>query len=103
MVNYVQNFLFEIWKWEGAMSSKDTAKVLAFASIDIDNKLIGIDRSIDKGGIEEIHLYSRRKEEQPDQSLTLSEVELLELLQQAIKKGVLRRDFIGRLRERMEI
>jgi len=85
------------------MSSKDTAKVLAFASIDIDNRLIGIERSIDKGGVEEIHLYSRSNEEQPDQSLTLSEVELLELLQQAIKKGVLRRDFIGRLRERMEI
>jgi hypothetical protein len=85
------------------MSSKDTDKVLAFASIDIDNRLIGIERSIDKDGIERIHLYSRSKEEQPDQPPALSEAELLELLQQAILMGVLSRDFIGRLRERMEI
>jgi len=80
-----------------------TVKAMASASINIDYGQINIERSINMGGQEEIHLYSRSKEGGPIQPTTLSEAGLLELLHQAILAGVLRRDFIGRLRERMEI
>lgn len=81
----------------------DTVKVLASASMTIDNNQISIERSVKKGGEEAIHLFSRSREGQPIEPPTLSEAGLLELLHQAILAGVLRRDFIGRLRERMEI
>ena len=85
------------------MDTMGTIKVLASASINIDNSQISIERSVNEGGEEEIHIYSRSKEVQSIESPTLSEAGLLELLHQAILAGVLGRDFIGRLRERMEI
>jgi pyruvate formate-lyase activating enzyme-like uncharacterized protein len=78
-------------------------KVMASASLTIDKKQIIIERTASEEGEEEIHLYSRSKGGQSDQPPTLSEAGLLELLHQAILAGVLRRDFIGMLRERMEI
>jgi hypothetical protein len=80
-----------------------TVKVLASASITFDHSQISIERWVNEGGEEAIHLFSRSREGQLNEPPTLSEAGLLELLHQAILAGVLRRDFIGRLRERMEI
>ena len=85
------------------MDTMGTVKVLASASITIDHNQFSIERSVDEGGEEPIHLFSRSREGQPIQPPILSEAGLLDLLHQAILAGVLRRDFIGKLRERMEI
>ena len=88
---------------EGHMSLYDDAKVTASTFINIEDQETRIEKLHLETGEEKIRLSSWSGPVILSRSLVLSESELLELLHQAIHAGVLPRNFIGKLRERIEI
>ena len=88
---------------EGHMVTYDDAKVTISTSVTIENQEIRIEKLLIGTGLEKIRLSSWSGGEILSTPLVLSEAELLELLHKAIHAGVLPRNFIGKLRERIEI
>ena len=88
---------------EGHMVTYDDAKVTISTSITIENQEIRVEKLLIGTGLEKIRLSSWSGGEILSRPLVLSEAELLELLHKAIHAGVLPRNFIGKLRERIEI
>ena len=85
------------------MVTYDDAKVTISTSVTIENQETRIEKLQIEPGQEKIRLSSWSGGVFLSRPLVLSETELLELLHQAIHVGVLPRDFIGKLRERIEI
>ncbi len=85
------------------MTSYDNATVTASTFIKIEDQETRIEKLHLKTGQEKIRLSSWSGGDILSRPLVLSETELLELLHQAIHAGVLPRNFIGKLRERIEI
>jgi len=85
------------------MVTYDDAKVTISTSVTIENQEIRIEKLLIGTGLEKIRLSSWSGGEILSRPLVLSEAELLELLHKAIHAGVLPRNFIGKLRERIEI
>lgn len=85
------------------MVSFADAKVTASTSVTIENQETRIEKLTIATGQEKIRLSSWSGGNFLSQPPVLSETELLELLHQAILAGVLPRNFIGKLHERMEI
>jgi hypothetical protein len=96
----IRHFVLEM---EGHMNSYDDAKVTASTFINIEDQETRIEKLNLETGQERIRLSSWSGGAILSQPLILSETELLELLHQAIHAGVLPRNFIGKLRERIEI
>ncbi len=85
------------------MVSNDDAKVIVSTSIKLDEQEIKIEKLQIGSGKEKIRFSVCKGDRILSRPLILSELELLELLHQAIHNGVLPRNFIGKLRERIEI
>ena len=85
------------------MSSYDDAQVIASTSINFEDQETRIEKLLIEPGQEKIRLSSWSGGVILPQPLVLSETELLELLHQAFHAGVLPHNFIGKLRERIEI
>jgi hypothetical protein len=103
MVNYTQTISCIGLEMEGDMVSYDDAKVTASTFINNEGQETRIEKLLIETGEEKIRLSSWSGGDILAQPLVLSETELFELLLQAIHNGVLPRNFIGKLRERMEI
>jgi hypothetical protein len=88
---------------EGQMVSYDDSKVTASTFINVEDQETRIEKLLIETGQEKIRLSSWCGGAIVSQPLIISEAELLELLHQAIHAGVLPRNFIGKLRERIEI
>jgi hypothetical protein len=88
---------------EGLMVSNENAKVTASTFINIEDLETRIEKLLLETGQEKIRLSSWSGGTFQSQPLVLTESELLELLHQAIHAGVLPLNFIGKLRERIEI
>jgi hypothetical protein len=88
---------------EGYMNSYDDAKVTASTFINIEDLETRIEKLHLETGQEKIRLSAWSGDAILSHPLVLSEVELLELLHQAIHAGVLPPNFIGKLREKIEI
>jgi len=88
---------------DGHMVSSGDIKVIASTSINVDNQETRIEKLSIGTGEEKIQLSSWSGGKLLSQPLVLLEVDLLDLLHQAIHAGVLPRNFIGKLRERIEI
>ena len=85
------------------MLSFGNAKIIASTFIKVEDLEIRIEKLKFEAGQEKISLFSTDKGKEISRSILLSEEELLELLHQAIHSGVLPGNFIGNLRERIEI
>jgi len=85
------------------MSLNEDAKVTASTSVKIENLETRIERILIENEHEKIRLSSWSGGFLLSQPIILSETELLEILHQAIHAGVLPRNFIGKLREKIEI
>jgi hypothetical protein len=85
------------------MSSYDDTKVTASTSVTIESQEIRIEKFLLESGQEKIRLSGWSGGAILSRPLVLSEAELLEVLHQAIHAGVLPRNFIGELREKIEI
>ena len=85
------------------MAPLDDAKALASTFIKTENQEIRIDKLQLETGTEVVCLSSSIGNNEVTHSIILTEAELLELLNQAVHAGVLPRNFIGKLRERIEI
>lgn len=85
------------------MDSYDDAKVIGSTSIYIDGQETRIEKLMLETGQEIIRLSFGKKGDKYNPVFLFSEVDLLELLHKAIHEGVLPRNFIGKLRERIEI
>jgi hypothetical protein len=92
-----------IMEMEGLMNTRDNAKVTASTFINTEDLETRIEKVLLAAGQEKIRLSSWSGGAYHSQPLLLSEAELLELLHQAIHAGVLPHNFIGKLRERIEI
>jgi hypothetical protein len=88
---------------DGHMGQLDDAKALASTFIKTENQEIRIDKLQLETGTEVVRLSSSIGNNEVTHSLNLTEAELLELLNQAVHAGVLPRNFIGKLRDRIEI
>jgi len=88
---------------EGHMNSDDDAQVTASTSVDLEGLEARVEKILNGSGQEKIRLSGWNGGNILRQPLVLSEAELLEVLHQAIHAGVLPRNFIGKLRERIEI
>jgi hypothetical protein len=88
---------------DGHMDSLNKAKSLVSTSIKINDQDILIEKLQLETGDEKIRLSSSIWKKAVSPPLILSELELLDLLNKAIHAGVLPRNFIGKLRERIEI
>ena len=85
------------------MDPYKNAKVTASTYINIEDFETKIEKLHLASGQEKIRFSSWRGSTIQSQPFVLSESELLELLHQAIHAGVLPYNFIGKLRERIEI
>jgi hypothetical protein len=85
------------------MISYDKAKVIASTSVNIEDQEARIEKLLLESGQEKIRLTGWSGGKIRSQPLVLSESELLEVLNQAIHAGVLPHNFIGELREKIEI
>ena len=85
------------------MNSDDDAQVTASTSVDLEGLEARVEKILNGSGQEKIRLSGWSGGKIIAQPLVLSEAELLEVLHQAIHAGVLPRNFIGKLRERIEI
>ena len=85
------------------MVSFDKAKVTASTVVNIEDQETRIEKLEFETGQEKIRISSWRGGTILSQPLVVSEADLLELMHQAIHAGVLPRNFIGKLRERIEI
>jgi hypothetical protein len=81
----------------------ESAGVKSSAFIKIDGQDTNIEKLHRGTGEEKIRLSSWDGEKVNSLSLILSEEELIDLLHKAIHSGALPRNFIGKLRERIEI
>jgi hypothetical protein len=88
---------------EGAMSADHDLKIVASTSVISGNQEIRIEKLLLEPGGEMIRLSSWGAGTMLPQPLILSEAELIELLHQAVHTGVLPLDFIGKLKEKIEI
>jgi predicted HAD superfamily hydrolase len=88
---------------EGQMLYIENSKLIASTFIKVEDLEIRIEKLTLKTGQEKISLFSSDKDREISHPIILSEEELLELLHQAIHSGVLPWNFIGILRERIEI
>jgi hypothetical protein len=88
---------------EGDMSPSDDVKVTASTSVNAENQETRIEKLLLATGQEMIRLSSWNRGAFLPQPLLLSEAELIELLHQAVHAGVLPLNFIGKLREKIEI
>jgi hypothetical protein len=88
---------------EGHMNSHSDAKIIAFTSVNKDDLEIRFEKLQHASGEEKICLSCWKQGEIVPQPAILSEAELLKLFHQAIRAGVLSRNFMGRLREEIEI
>jgi hypothetical protein len=88
---------------DGYMVSIDNAKVTASTFIKIEDQETRIEKLQLKTGQDKIRLSAWKGDKVSSHSIILSEEELLDLLHQAIDSGVLPRNFIGKLREKIEI
>lgn len=96
----IPQFGFEL---EGHMVSFDAATVTASTFINTEDHETRIEKLQLKTRLERIRLSAWKGDKAISRSIILSEEELLDLLNQAILSGVLHRNFIGKLRERIEI
>jgi hypothetical protein len=103
MVNYTGRYFSFWYGMDGHMAPLDGAKALASTFIKIEDQEIRIEKLKLETGQEKVRLSSLIGKKEVAHPLILSEEELLDLLNQAIHAGVLPRDFIGKLRERIEI
>jgi hypothetical protein len=88
---------------DGHMAQLDDAKALASTFIKTEDQEIRIDKLQLETGTEAVRLSSSIGNNAVTHSLILTEEELLDLLNQAVHAGVLPRNFIGKLRDRIEI
>jgi hypothetical protein len=88
---------------EGHMRPADIAKVKASTSVKSNSQETRIEKLLLETGQEMISLSTWNGAAILAQPLLLSEAELIDLLHQAIHAGVLPLDFIGKLREKIEI
>jgi hypothetical protein len=95
---------FFCWKWKVDMKKSVQANGMASARLTIDDWEIRIQRLASGGKEPEVIRLSGWKSDQllPG-PLILTENEFIELIHQAIHAGVLSRDFMGKLHERIEI
>jgi hypothetical protein len=91
------------FEMEGCMLSKKNAKSIASTFIKVEELEIRIEKLKLETGQEKICLFSTDKGKEISPPIIISEEELLELMHQAIHSGVLPVNFIGNLRERIEI
>jgi len=85
------------------MVENENKKVTASAVIDLVDQEVRIDKlALDTGG-EEIRISFWSGGLLLPQPLVLTENQILDILHQAVHAGVLPRNFIGKLRERIEI
>ncbi len=85
------------------MVAFDDAKVIASSFIKGEDQETSIEKLQLVTGQEKIRIFSSQGGTVILRPLIISEEELLDLLHQAIHSGVLPRNFIGKLRERIEI
>ncbi|MGZ6346651.1 MAG: hypothetical protein ACXWNC_03640 [Anaerolineales bacterium] len=85
------------------MDTLDDAKALASTCITTEYQEITIDKLQLAIGQEKLRLSSSIEKKGISNSIVLSEEELLDLLIQAIHAEVLPRNFIGKLRDKIEI
>jgi hypothetical protein len=88
---------------EGHMLSFENTKVVASTFIKGEDMEIRIEKLVLESGQEKIRLTSIVNHEVVKSPFILSEEQLFELLNNAIHSGVLHRNFIGKLRDGMEI
>jgi hypothetical protein len=88
---------------EGYMDSLDNTKVSSSSFVMIGDQKISAEKLLLEDGREKIRLVVSQGDNKISDPILLSETDLLELLHQAIIANVLPRNFIGKLRERMEI
>lgn len=86
------------------MDKSDMANVIAAASVELADQEARLEKLLaDPARGEEIRFSTWRQGQLLNEPLVLEESELVALIHQAIQKGVLSQDFIGKLRERIEI
>ena len=86
------------------MDKSDAVTVIATASVELANQEARLEKLLaDPARGEEIRFSAWRQGQLLNEPLVLDESDLLALVHQAIHKGVLSQDFIGKLRERIEI
>ncbi len=88
---------------EGNMDSQENAKVTTSSFVKFEDQEIRVEKLICEDGRGKIRFSARYGKEKYSDPIILSETDLLELLHKAINAGVLPRNFLGQLRERMEI
>jgi hypothetical protein len=87
---------------ESHMTACDDEKVIATTSFKMENNEFQMERLLSQSGQEKLRISSSGGKGKSN-TLVFTELEILELLHHAIHTGVLPRDFIGKLRERIEI
>jgi hypothetical protein len=86
------------------MKKSDAEKVIATASLELAEHEARLEKLLaDPARGEELRFSAWRQGQLLNEPLVLEESELVTLMHQAIQKGVLSQDFIGKLRERIEI
>lgn len=85
------------------MVSSDDAKVIASTFINVEDQAIRMEKLQLEPGQEKIRLSFLSEDNNVSGSHIISEEQLLDLLNQAIHSEVLPRNFLGKLRERIEI
>ncbi len=86
------------------MNQSAQAKIIAFVSIDIDGHEARVEKySAGADGQSAIRLLVWKDGKPLAQPLALSEEQLIELLHKAAHDGVISHDFVGKLREKIEI
>ena len=88
---------------EGIMVSSDDAKVIASTFINVEDQAIRMEKLQLEPGQEKIRLSFLSEGNNVSGSHIISEEQLLDLINQAIHSEVLPRNFLGKLRERIEI
>lgn len=85
------------------MVSSDDAKVIASTFINVEDQAIRMEKLQLEPGQEKIRLSFLSEDNNVSGSHIISEEQLLDLINQAIHSEVLPRNFLGKLRERIEI
>ena len=85
------------------MVSSDDAKVIASTFINVEDQAIRMEKLQLEPGQEKIRLSFLGEDNNVSGSHIISEEQLLDLINQAIHSEVLPRNFLGKLRERIEI
>lgn len=86
------------------MKKNTPEKIVASVSVDFGEQDARIEKlSVAEVGSTAIRILAWKKGRSQAEPLVLSEEQLIELLHKAIHAGVLSQDFIGKLREKIEI